>query len=129
MALASPLRGTSDPELAWPFFQALRKELLDTPSSDETKRPPVMLAIDGTHHVMRDSKYMSADFKPVRSRHLHIQQNQVGQQRFGHFDALGPVARHLEQVAKGGKYPQAQPPTSRIRGRAAPNSRTRSCFS
>ncbi|MBE7181231.1 MAG: hypothetical protein INR71_08485 [Terriglobus roseus] len=62
--------GASDPEVAWPFFLALWREL--TVAGGAAKRPPVLLAIDDVHHVMRHSKYMSADYKPVHAHDLAL---------------------------------------------------------
>lgn len=62
--------GASDPELAWPFFNALWREL--TAVGTKEKRPPIMLTMDGIHHVMKESKYMSADFKPVHAHDLAL---------------------------------------------------------
>ncbi len=68
-------QGASDPELAWPFFQALWSELMEPSSSSSgaaLRRPPVLLALDGVHHVMGLSKYMSAEFQPIHSHELSL---------------------------------------------------------
>ncbi|KAF2098533.1 hypothetical protein NA57DRAFT_75773 [Rhizodiscina lignyota] len=65
-------QGASDPELAWPFFQALWSELMQPSTGDGVNRPPVMLALDGVHHIMKNSNYMSADFKPIHAHDLAL---------------------------------------------------------
>lgn len=61
--------GVSDPDIAWPVFEALWTELQSTKAND---RPPVLLAIDSLHYIMRQSRYMSSDFKPIHAHDLAL---------------------------------------------------------
>jgi small subunit ribosomal protein S29 len=56
----------ANPEASWPVFMALWKEL------SRPGGPQILLAADGLSHIMRDSKYMSADVKPVHAHDLTI---------------------------------------------------------
>ncbi|KAF1838357.1 hypothetical protein BDW02DRAFT_565186 [Decorospora gaudefroyi] len=58
--------GMANPELSWPVFVALWKEL-SLPG-----RPPVLLAVDGLSHIMRHSEYMSAEVKPIHAHDLTL---------------------------------------------------------
>ncbi|KAF2645646.1 hypothetical protein P280DRAFT_442361 [Massarina eburnea CBS 473.64] len=58
--------GMVNPEVSWPVFTALWQELL------QPGRPPVMLAIDGLSHIMRESEYMSAEFTPIHAHDLTL---------------------------------------------------------
>ncbi|KAF1845853.1 uncharacterized protein K460DRAFT_355609 [Cucurbitaria berberidis CBS 394.84] len=58
--------GIANPEVSWPVFVALWNEL------SQPGRPPILLAVDGLSHMMGDSKYMSADVKPVHAYDLTI---------------------------------------------------------
>ena len=58
--------GQANPEASWPVFVALWKEL------SQSGRPPVMLAVDGLSHMMRNSDYLSADVKPIHAHDLSI---------------------------------------------------------
>jgi small subunit ribosomal protein S29 len=58
--------GISSPEASWPVFVALWAELT------QPGRPPIMLALDGLSHIMRESEYLSADVKPIHSHDLTI---------------------------------------------------------
>ncbi|KAH8731408.1 mitochondrial ribosomal death-associated protein 3-domain-containing protein [Phaeosphaeriaceae sp. PMI808] len=60
------LLGSANPEVSWPVFVALWSEL------SQPGRPLIMLAIDGLSHVMRDSKYLSADIKLVHAHDLTL---------------------------------------------------------
>ena len=63
--------GARDPDIAWPIFQALWTEL--TASSTETsKRPPILLALDGLGHAMTTTKYRDPDFNPIHAHDLTI---------------------------------------------------------
>ncbi|KAH9860682.1 hypothetical protein J1614_012014 [Plenodomus biglobosus] len=58
--------GTTAPETSWPVFVALWNEL------SQPGRPPVLLALDGLSHIMRNSEYMSADVKPIHAHDLTL---------------------------------------------------------
>ncbi|KAF1971420.1 hypothetical protein BU23DRAFT_536538 [Bimuria novae-zelandiae CBS 107.79] len=58
--------GIVSPEASWPVFLALWRELT------QPGRPPIMLAIDGTAHVMKESDYLNAQVKPIHSFDLAI---------------------------------------------------------
>lgn len=58
--------GIANPEASWPVFVALWKEL------SQPGRPPVLLAVDGLSHIMRNSEYLSADVKPIHAHDLTI---------------------------------------------------------
>lgn len=58
--------GATNPEYSWPIFRALWDELM------QPNRPPIVFAIDGLGHIMRNSTYMSADIKPIHAHDLTI---------------------------------------------------------
>lgn len=58
--------GVADPEVSWSIFVALWKELT------QPGRPPIIFAIDGLQHIMRDSEYLSAEVKPIHAHDLAI---------------------------------------------------------
>jgi small subunit ribosomal protein S29 len=58
--------GIVNPEASWPVFVALWQELT------QPGRPPIMLAIDGTSHMMKESDYLNAEVKPIHSYDLTI---------------------------------------------------------
>jgi small subunit ribosomal protein S29 len=58
--------GQANPEASWPVFMALWNEL------SQPGRPPIMLAIDGLSHIMRNSEYLSADVKPIHAHDLTL---------------------------------------------------------
>lgn len=58
--------GATTPEISWPVFVALWAEL-SLPG-----RPPVLLAIDGLSHIMRNSNYLSADVQPIHAHDLTL---------------------------------------------------------
>ncbi|PYH43381.1 mitochondrial 37S ribosomal protein mS29 [Aspergillus saccharolyticus JOP 1030-1] len=67
--------GIQDPATAWPVFQALWTELTATsPASgfekDFTPRPPMLVAVDGLAHWMKDTKYRSAKFEFIHAHDL-----------------------------------------------------------
>lgn len=66
--------GLRDPELAWPIWQALWKEMLSPSVENEAtaSRPPIMLTLDGLHHVMRLTSYLSADMESVHAHELAL---------------------------------------------------------
>ncbi|KAF2744085.1 hypothetical protein M011DRAFT_470748 [Sporormia fimetaria CBS 119925] len=58
--------GVATPESSWSVFAALWEELT------QPGRPPIMFAIDGLAHIMRNSEYLSADVKPIHAFDLTI---------------------------------------------------------
>ncbi|KAJ4301182.1 hypothetical protein N0V90_003273 [Kalmusia sp. IMI 367209] len=58
--------GIVNPEASWPVFIALWQELT------QPGRPPVMLSIDGTAHMMKESDYLNAEVKPIHSYDLTL---------------------------------------------------------
>jgi len=58
--------GIVNPDVAWPVFVALWTELI------QPGRPPIMLAVDGLSHIMRNSHYLSADVKPIHAHDLAL---------------------------------------------------------
>lgn len=58
--------GIADPDAAWPVFVAIWDEL------SQPGQPPVLLAVDGLSHIMRNSEYMSAEVQPVHAHDLTI---------------------------------------------------------
>ncbi|KAL1591459.1 hypothetical protein SLS60_011959 [Paraconiothyrium brasiliense] len=58
--------GVVNPEVSWPVFTALWEELT------QPGRPPIMLAIDGTAHMMKESDYLNAEVNPIHSFDLTI---------------------------------------------------------
>lgn len=58
--------GVANPEASWPVFVALWNEL------SQPGRPPILLALDGLSHIMRNSEYMSADVKPIHAHDLTL---------------------------------------------------------
>lgn len=58
--------GIANSEASWPVFSAFWKELT------QPGRPPIMLAIDGFGHMMKNSDYLNADVKPIHSFDLTI---------------------------------------------------------
>ncbi|EON66758.1 hypothetical protein W97_06004 [Coniosporium apollinis CBS 100218] len=73
--------GARDPDIAWPIFQALWKELT------APGRPPVFMALDGLAHVMRLSAYLAPDTKPIHAHDLalvnHFVEYLSGQKQLG----------------------------------------------
>ncbi|KAI9877026.1 MAG: 37S ribosomal protein S23 mitochondrial [Pleopsidium flavum] len=63
--------GARDPDIAWPIFQALWKELI-TANTEDIKRPPILLALDGLAHVMKTTQYHDTDVKNIHAHDLVI---------------------------------------------------------
>ncbi|GAB7349637.1 hypothetical protein MBLNU459_g0316t1 [Dothideomycetes sp. NU459] len=65
--------GARDPDIAWPFYQALMEELT-TPSQqgEGLTRPPVLFTFDSINHVMANSAYLSADLEKVHAHDLAL---------------------------------------------------------
>ncbi|MCJ1485071.1 37S ribosomal protein S23 mitochondrial [Schaereria dolodes] len=63
--------GAADPEIAWPVFLALWTELT-TKSTSSSPRPKIFLGLDGLGHIMNNTAYMSADFKPIHAHDLAL---------------------------------------------------------
>ncbi|KAI9885646.1 MAG: Mismatch repair protein msh3 [Watsoniomyces obsoletus] len=67
--------GASDPDLAWPIFQAFWDELTNPSIDGDTKqqpRPPILLCLDGLNWIMRLSEYRDADFNLIHSHDLAL---------------------------------------------------------
>ncbi|KAF1984603.1 mitochondrial ribosomal protein Dap3 [Aulographum hederae CBS 113979] len=65
--------GARDPELAYPFFIALWKELtMPSQEGDGMQRRPVMLALDNLQHVMRPSEYLDPDLNKIHAHDLAL---------------------------------------------------------
>lgn len=58
--------GARDPDIAYPFYLALWKELT------APGRPPIMYTLDGVNHIMRESAYLAADAANVHSHDLAL---------------------------------------------------------
>ena len=58
--------GPANPDASWPVFVAIWNEL------SQPGRPPVLLAVDGLSHLMRNSEYLSPDVKPVHAHDLTL---------------------------------------------------------
>lgn len=58
--------GALDPDVAWPIFQALWKELT------AEGRPPVLFTLDSLQLAMQDTLYRSADFLPIHAHDFAI---------------------------------------------------------
>lgn len=58
--------GAANPEASWAVFCELWKELT-LPG-----RPPIIMALDGLVHVMRNTEYLSADAKPIHAHDLTL---------------------------------------------------------
>ncbi|KAF2854797.1 hypothetical protein T440DRAFT_416380 [Plenodomus tracheiphilus IPT5] len=58
--------GTTAPEASWPVFVALWSEL------SQPGRPPILLAMDGLSHIMRNSEYVSAEVNPIHAHDLTL---------------------------------------------------------
>lgn len=69
--------GARDPEVALPIFKALMRELIlpTQPKEGEGQhRPPLLLGFDSIDHVMRPSKYLDSDAKPIHAHDLALVQ-------------------------------------------------------
>ena len=79
--------GSSDPDVAWPIFQALWKELTSPPKEDSAepsskpdenpfRRPPILLTLDNVSHIMTTTRYQTVDkngkFHPIHAHDLSI---------------------------------------------------------
>lgn len=65
--------GARDPDIAWPFYQALMTELTAPSQAGEgLARPPVIFTFDSINHVMANSAYLSADLESVHAHDLAI---------------------------------------------------------
>jgi small subunit ribosomal protein S29 len=56
--------GANNSKLAWPAWLALWKELT---SSSASKRPPILLALDGINSWMTLTKYRSPEYNPIHA--------------------------------------------------------------
>ncbi len=66
--------GGNDPDIAWPIFQALWRELT-VPAEPNATRPPLMITVDGIGHLMRLSYYRDADFNLIHAHDLSLVQH------------------------------------------------------
>lgn len=65
--------GARDPDIAWPFYQALMAELVAPSQAGEgLTRPPVIFTVDSINHIMANSAYLSADLEKVHAHDLAI---------------------------------------------------------
>jgi len=79
--------GSSDPDVAWPIFEILWKELTSPPNEDSAesspkpeenpfRRPPILLALDNVSHIMTTTRYQTVDKKgklhPIHAHDLSI---------------------------------------------------------
>jgi len=58
--------GASDPDLAWPIYAALFRELT------APGRPPIAYTLDGVAFAMRSTKYLDADVRPIHAHDLAL---------------------------------------------------------
>lgn len=58
--------GARDPEIAWPFYQALWSELTSP------GRPPIVFALDAINHLMRESAYLDVEAQNIHSHDLAL---------------------------------------------------------
>jgi len=64
--------GANEPEIAWPFFNLLWRELTAPLPTISEPRPPILLGIDCLSHLMTETKYRSSDFKPIHAHDLSL---------------------------------------------------------
>ncbi|KAK4995885.1 hypothetical protein LTR66_004395 [Elasticomyces elasticus] len=79
-----------DPEIAWPIFQAVWSELTAPSQPNEGEglvRPPMLMALDGLHHIMCESEYLDRDGK-----HLHAHNLALVQHFLSHLSGASPLA-------------------------------------
>ncbi|KAF6227450.1 hypothetical protein HO133_008894 [Letharia lupina] len=60
------LLGAEDPEIAWPIFELLYRELT------LPDRPPLLLCMDGLAHAMRNTHYISNTYQPIHAHQFTI---------------------------------------------------------
>ena len=58
--------GARDPDIAWPFYQALWKEL------QSPGRPPIVFTLDAINHVMKETVYLDADMHNIHAHDLAL---------------------------------------------------------
>lgn len=66
--------GATDPQIAYPIWQALWSELtsVSTSQSEGQQRPPVFVSLDGLDHVMRASAYLDAEMQLIHAHDLTL---------------------------------------------------------
>ncbi|KAI5302513.1 hypothetical protein KEM56_000632 [Ascosphaera pollenicola] len=71
--------GIDEPNSSWTVFQALWSELTATAPAEGMEgmkefkpRPPILMTADNVSHWMKETKYRSADFKPIHAHDLAI---------------------------------------------------------
>jgi len=60
--------GVSDPEIAWPVFQALWTEL----TTSSSRRPPILISLDGLAHISRFSEYLAPSMHFIHAHDLAL---------------------------------------------------------
>ena len=60
------LLGAEDPEIAWPIFELLYRELT------LPDRPPLLLCMDGLAHAMRNTQYISNTYQPIHAHQFTL---------------------------------------------------------
>lgn len=60
------LLGAQDPEIAWPIFELLYRELT------RPDRPPLLLCMDGLSHAMRNTHYISNTYQPIHAHQFTL---------------------------------------------------------
>ncbi|CAF9940287.1 37S ribosomal protein S23 mitochondrial [Imshaugia aleurites] len=58
--------GAQDPEIAWPIFELLYRELT------LPDRPPLLLCMDGLAHAMRNTHYISNTYQPIHAHQFTL---------------------------------------------------------
>jgi len=62
--------GARDPDIAWPIYQALWKELTSTTAKQA--RPPVLFTVDGLSHISRLSEYLAPSMHYIHAHDLTL---------------------------------------------------------
>lgn len=62
--------GARDPDVAWPIYQALWKELTSTTAKQA--RPPVLFTVDGLSHMSRLSEYLAPSMHYIHAHDLAL---------------------------------------------------------
>lgn len=60
------LLGAQDPEIAWPIFELVYRELT------LPDRPPLVLCMDGLAHAMKNTHYISNTYQPIHAHQFTI---------------------------------------------------------
>jgi small subunit ribosomal protein S29 len=98
--------GAIDKEVSWPVFKAFWSEITDA------GRPPVLITLDSLSHVLQNSAYRDAAFKPIHSHDLaivgHFMDCLSGKNKLVNGGAViaatnrshGPISKSLELAIK-----------------------------